>query len=89
VTEAEGITLGSILTFRPGLRPMPSKIKPCGPRDLAQEIPNDFVWIFAGGTPPNDFLKKIAVGFGARDLTLKGAREASPEGGDECGSSRS
>src|SRR5579859_4095145 len=23
-----------------------------------QEIPNDFVWIFAGGTPPNAFLKK-------------------------------
>src|ERR1700674_4957475 len=30
----------------------------------AQEIPNDFVWIFAGGTPPNDFLKKIGVQFG-------------------------
>lgn len=27
----------------------------------AQEIPNDFVWIFAGGTPPNDFLKKLAL----------------------------
>src|ERR1700682_5016651 len=24
-----------------------------------QEIPNDFVWIFAGGTPPNAFLQKI------------------------------
>jgi thioredoxin reductase (NADPH) len=34
-----------------------------------REIPNDFVWIFAGGTPPNDFLKKIGVGFGARDMT--------------------
>src|SRR4029077_7751225 len=33
-----------------------------------REIPNDFVWIFAGGTPPNDFLKKIGVGFGAKDL---------------------
>ncbi|MGA8869406.1 MAG: NAD(P)-binding domain-containing protein [Candidatus Sulfotelmatobacter sp.] len=41
-----------------------------------QEIPNDFVWIFAGGTPPNDFLKKIGVGFGARDLTLEASREA-------------
>ncbi len=40
-----------------------------------QEIPNDFVWIFAGGTPPNDFLKKIGVEFGAKDLT----REASTE----------
>jgi thioredoxin reductase/NAD-dependent dihydropyrimidine dehydrogenase PreA subunit len=41
-----------------------------------QEIPNDFVWIFAGGTPPNAFLKKIGVGFGARDLTLEASREA-------------
>src|SRR5580692_8445337 len=41
-----------------------------------QEIPNDFVWIFAGGTPPNAFLKKIGVGFGARDVTLETSKEA-------------
>ena len=41
-----------------------------------QEIPNDFVWIFAGGTPPNDFLKKIGVGFRMRDLTLEASKEA-------------
>jgi thioredoxin reductase len=41
-----------------------------------QEIPNDFAWIFAGGTPPNAFLKKIGVRFGARDLTLEASREA-------------
>jgi thioredoxin reductase/NAD-dependent dihydropyrimidine dehydrogenase PreA subunit len=34
-----------------------------------QTLPNDFVWIFAGGTPPYDFLKKIGVGFGMRNLT--------------------
>jgi len=28
-----------------------------------QQIPNDFVWIFAGGEPPTAFLKKIGVGF--------------------------
>lgn len=33
-----------------------------------REIANDFVWIFAGGTPPYDFLKKIGVGFGLHDL---------------------
>lgn len=33
-----------------------------------REIPNDFVWVFAGGTPPNDFLKKIGVGFGTREM---------------------
>jgi thioredoxin reductase len=41
-----------------------------------QEIPNDFVWIFAGGTPPYDFLKKIGVGFGMRDMRLEVGSEA-------------
>jgi thioredoxin reductase len=41
-----------------------------------QEIPNDFIWTFAGGTSPNGFLKKIGVGFGARDLTLEASKEA-------------
>lgn len=40
-----------------------------------QEIPNDFVWIFAGGTPPYAFLKKIGVGFGSRDVTLEASKE--------------
>jgi len=40
-----------------------------------QEIPNDFAWIFAGVTPPNDFLKRVGIEFGAKDLT----REASTE----------
>jgi putative YpdA family bacillithiol system oxidoreductase len=44
-----------------------------------REIPNDFVWIFAGGTPPNDFLKKVGVGFGARDMTKDGSEEAKQE----------
>jgi len=41
-----------------------------------EEILNDFVWIFAGGTPPNAFVKKIGVGFGSRDLTLEASNEA-------------
>ena len=41
----------------------------------AAEIPNDFVWILAGGTPPNDFLKKIGVEFGSRDVTLEASSE--------------
>jgi thioredoxin reductase len=41
-----------------------------------QEIPNDFVWIFAGGTPPNAFLEKIGVGLGKRDMTLEAGKEA-------------
>lgn len=39
------------------------------------EIPNDFVWVFAGGEPPTAFLKKIGVGFGVSDLTSEGSRE--------------
>ena len=41
-----------------------------------QEIANDFVWIFAGGNPPTDFLKKIGVEFGMRDMTLEASKEA-------------
>jgi len=41
-----------------------------------QEISNDFVWIFAGGVPPYDFLKKIGVGFGMKDLTAEAGSEA-------------
>ncbi len=41
-----------------------------------QEIPNDFVWIFAGGTSPNAFLQKIGVSLGARDMTLEAGNEA-------------
>jgi len=41
-----------------------------------QEIPNDYVWIFAGGEPPTAFLKKIGVAFGAQDLTTSAGKEA-------------
>ena len=30
-----------------------------------RELRNDFVWIFAGGTPPSDFLKAAGVTFGS------------------------
>ena len=40
-----------------------------------QEIlPNDYVWILAGGEPPTTFLKKIGVEFGERDITPDGTR---------------
>ncbi|HYM78618.1 MAG TPA: NAD(P)-binding domain-containing protein [Candidatus Dormibacteraeota bacterium] len=41
-----------------------------------EEFPNDFVWIFAGGTPPNAFLKKVGVGFGERDVTQEASKAA-------------
>ncbi|MGZ4825113.1 MAG: hypothetical protein ACXVZT_10875 [Terriglobales bacterium] len=40
---------------------------------------NDFVWIFAGGDPPNAFLKKIGVQFGTRDVTLEASNAARQE----------
>lgn len=52
-----------------------SVILECG--SSIQEIPNDFVWIFAGGVAPNDFLKKVGVTFGALDLTVEAVRAAS------------
>jgi thioredoxin reductase (NADPH) len=41
-----------------------------------REIPNDFVWIFAGGIPPYDFLKKIGLKFGQQDITAEASNEA-------------
>ncbi len=41
-----------------------------------REIPNDFVWVFAGGTPPNAFLEKIGVQLGRMDLSDQAASEA-------------
>ncbi len=33
-----------------------------------RELPNDFVWIFAGGTPPSEFLKAACIGFGSVNI---------------------
>jgi len=41
-----------------------------------EELPNDFVWIFAGGEPPTAFLKKIGIAFGMQDVTLEASNEA-------------
>lgn len=40
-----------------------------------RELPNDYVWIFAGGTTPNAFLEKIGVQMGVRDLAEEAGRE--------------
>ncbi|MBS1859448.1 MAG: NAD(P)-binding domain-containing protein [Acidobacteria bacterium] len=45
-----------------------------------REIPNDYVWVFAGGVAPNDFLKSIGIGFGPRDLTRESVQEAAAAG---------
>ena len=41
-----------------------------------RELPNDYVWVFAGGEPPTAFLKKIGVRVGLRDMTAEGSSEA-------------
>ena len=41
-----------------------------------EEIPNDFVWVFAGGEPPTAFLKKIGIRFGLQDVTSDVSNEA-------------
>ena len=43
---------------------------------IERELPNDYVWIFAGGLPPSDFLARIGVQVGPRDLTAEVAEEA-------------
>jgi putative YpdA family bacillithiol system oxidoreductase len=45
---------------------------PGGRRELA----NDYVFIFAGGTPPNAFLEKVGVQMGNQDLSDRASREA-------------
>lgn len=37
-------------------------------KDGIREIPNDFVWIFAGGIPPSDFLKAAGIAFGTQNM---------------------
>ena len=41
-----------------------------------REIPNDYVWVFAGGTPPREFLEKVGIAVGPRDLTAEAASGA-------------
>jgi thioredoxin reductase len=41
-----------------------------------REIANDWVWVFAGGTPPSEFLGKVGVQIGPRDLTAAAGAEA-------------
>jgi len=42
-------------------------------KDGIRELPNDFVWIFAGGIPPSDFLKASGIEFGSKDLRVETA----------------
>jgi thioredoxin reductase/Pyruvate/2-oxoacid:ferredoxin oxidoreductase delta subunit len=34
-----------------------------------RELPNDHTWIFAGGSPPTEFLKATGIAFGGKDIT--------------------
>lgn len=41
-----------------------------------REVPADYVWIFAGGTPPKAFLEKAGIAFGRQDLSAAARTEA-------------
>ena len=43
----------------------------------ARELPNDYVFVFAGGEPPFDLLRQMGVRFGG-EATPPGARPALP-----------
>ena len=40
------------------------------------EMPNDWMWVFAGGEPPNALLQKFGVAMGDQDLTREAGEEA-------------
>jgi thioredoxin reductase (NADPH) len=46
----------------------------------SEEIPNDHVFVFAGGVAPNEFLVKAGVQIGTRDLTKEARAEAKMKG---------
>ena len=46
---------------------------------VTEVIPNDFVWVLAGGTPPSDFLAKIGVASRMQAMTLAASHEAKAE----------
>ncbi len=54
--------------MRPVFSSQPEEIQPDRLRLRLQgdtvELENDYVFVFAGGVPPFDFLKKIGVAFG-------------------------
>jgi putative YpdA family bacillithiol system oxidoreductase len=41
-----------------------------------RELANDFVWVFAGGVPPYELLRKAGVRFGGSDITMEVSKEA-------------
>jgi thioredoxin reductase len=43
-----------------------------------RELPNDFVWIFAGGIPPSDFLKAAGIAFGSATAADRETAQANP-----------
>lgn len=41
-----------------------------------REVAADYIWIFAGGTPPKAFLEKVGIAFGRQDLSAAARDEA-------------
>ncbi|MEZ4456737.1 MAG: NAD(P)-binding domain-containing protein [Gemmatimonadales bacterium] len=41
-----------------------------------RELPIDYVWVFAGGTPPKAFLESVGIAFGRQDLSQDAKTES-------------
>jgi len=52
-----------------------------------REIPNEYVWIFAGGIPSNTLLERLGIRRGPRDLTEEARGEAEMAVVAACGAS--
>ena len=67
------------MELRVGFNSLPVEIREAGVLlevdGAVEELPNGYVWIFAGGETTNEFLKRIGGEFGARNLTLETVRE--------------
>ena len=46
---------------------------------IRREVPADYVWIFAGGTPPKPFLEQMGIRFGRLELSGAAQAEASAD----------
>jgi putative YpdA family bacillithiol system oxidoreductase len=64
------------IVFRSNLRGVRDRTVVLETADGTRELPNDYVFIFAGGVPPTALLEKIGIRIGSHDLTEEVAEEA-------------
>ncbi len=74
---AEGLAAGKLRTVM-GSQPVEIRTDAVVLKidEETREVVADYVWIFAGGTPPREFLEGIGIAFGRRDLSEAASRES-------------